>query len=701
MPAFRSSIPKRTTTLMNRFAASLVAAALLLTGCSTPVPTEKAAARKAAVQPWGYDLTAIDRSVKPGDDFFRFAGGSWMKKTQIPADRVQWGPMAVLASQAEEQVKVIATGLTSKQNPPGSNEQKIADFYSSYLDTKTIDDLGMKPFQADLDAIAALKTHEDVVTLAARPGFAGDLPVFTFPGVDDKNPDRYIINVVQAGISLPNREYYINKDPKFAALRKLYLAHIQRMLSLAKAGDAATAQSVFDVETKIAAAQWPLEKQRDKDLTYNPRTREQLLKEFPQYPWEALLKTLSLDQQQNFVVAEIGAVADLARLFRATPVATWRAYLTYHYLASLASIMPTAIDEESFAFYGKVLSGLQAQSERWKRAVGALNGPRGGATLAEAVGQIYVKAQFSPEAKAQITQLVHNLLDTYQDRIRNSEWMSPATREVAIRKAQKVRIKVGYPDKWRDYSKLEIKPRDAYGNHVRCSIDDWNRLLAKVNQKPDRDEWGMAPQTVNAYYNATFNEIVFPAAILQPPYFDPNADPAINYGGIGAVIGHEMGHGYDDQGAKSDENGILHRWWQKEDEQRFQARTKLLAAQFSSYSPIPGLHINGGFTSGENIGDLGGLTVAYAAYRKSLNGHTPPVLDGFSGDQRFFLGWAQVWRSVAREEFLRRATTSDFHSPDEFRVNGIVRNIDAWYDTFNIQPADKLYLKPNDRVHIW
>ncbi len=473
------------------------------------------------------------------------------------------------------------------------------------------------------------------------------------------------------------------------------------MFKLAKKGDESAAKKVFELETAIAQRQWPLEKQRDRVLTYNPRTKAELLKAFPQFPWEPMLKSCGLDRQEQFVVSEIGAVADLAKLFRTTPVSTWQAYLTFHYLNSSADIMPEEFDKAHFDFFGKVISGSQVQRDRWKRAIGVLNGPRGGATLAEALGSIYVKKHFSPEAKAQVTELVHNLLAAYQDRIRNSDWMSPETRVAAIRKAQTVRIKVGYPDKWRDYSKLEIRAGDAAGNRARCSVFDWNRIVSRINDKTDKDEWGMGPQTVNAYYNPSFNEIVFPAAILQPPYFDQNADPAVTYGGVGAVIGHEMGHGYDDQGAKSDENGVLRTWWKKEDEDRFRVRTKALAAQYSAYSPVPGLHINGEFTSGENMGDLGGLSVALEAYKISLKGKAAPVLDGFTGEQRFYLGWAQAWRSVTREELLRMQVTSDFHSPDEYRVNGIVRNIDGWYDSFQVKDGDKLYLKPQERVRIW
>jgi putative endopeptidase len=679
---------------------ALLAFILLATGCASTTARE-ADVKKAAIGKWGFDLEGMDSTVKPGDDFYRYAGGAWIKKAQIPADRATWGSMTVLGAKAEEDVKTLAAGLSEKPNAAGSNEQKIADFYSSYLDTKTINELGMKPFEADLARIAAVKSHEEVASLMSSPGFPGNSPIYVVPSMDSKNPDRYILLVGQAGIGLPIRDYYLNKDPQFAAIREKYRVYIAKMLGMAKLGGSATAQSVINLETKIAERQWPLEKQRNMDLTYNPKTQKQLLASFPQFPWSVALKTAGLDKQDSFVVAEIGAVAELAKLFRATPVETWRAYMYFHYLNASADIMPSAYDDANFAFFGTVINGLQTPSERWKRAVGALNGPRGGATLAEAVGSIYVQRYFSPESKAQVTELVNNLLAAYQSRIQNSDWMSPETRKVAIRKAQTVRVKVGYPDKWRDYSKLDIQPRDAYGNRVRCSVFDWNRLVSRINEKTDRDEWGMAPQTVNAYYNATFNEIVFPAAILQPPYFDPNADPAIIYGGVGAVIGHEMGHGYDDQGAKSDEHGVLRSWWKKEDEDRFRVKTKALAAQFSTYSPVPGLHVNGDYTSGENIGDLGGTAVAFEAYHISLKGKPAPVLDGFTGDQRFYLGWAQVWRSVAREEYLRRATTSDFHSPDEFRVNGIVRNLDGWYEAFHVKDNDKLYLKPEERVRIW
>jgi len=408
-----------------------------------------------------------------------------------------------------------------------------------------------------------------------------------------------------------------------------------------------------------------------------------------------------LSAQDHFIVGAPDAVAALAKLFRATPIETLRAYQTFHYVNAQADIMPTAFDDASFAFNGKTLTGQPQKRDRWKRATIALSGQAFLAPMGEAVGQLYVKKHFTPKAKAEMKKLVDNLLQAYRERIQTLEWMSPETRQVAMRKAQNVRVKIGYPDRWRDYSKLEVKAGDAFGNRKRANLWDYARQVARINQRTDKDEWGMAPQTVNAYYNPVWNEIVFPAAILQAPFFDANADAAVNYGAIGGVIGHEMGHGYDDQGAKSDENGILRTWWKPEDEQRFSAKVKALAAQYSMFEPLPGVKVNGDFTSGENIGDLGGVAVGLHAYKLSLKGKTAPVLDGYTPEQRFFLGWCQVWRSNIRDAALRNQVTSDVHSPAEYRCNGVVRNVDEWYSAFGVKPGDKLYLKPEDRVRIW
>jgi putative endopeptidase len=625
-----------------------------------------------------------------------------MKNAQIPPDRSRWGSFNMLAAKSEEDVRRLVEDVSSRPQRPGSPEQKVADFYASYMDTKGIDALGLKPFQADLARIAALKSHEEAAALAGEPGLPSNLPVGWFIGLDEKNPDRYAINIGQAGLGMPDRDYYLKPDPKFAETRAAYRAYIEKMLTLANvAGAGAAADAIMAFETKIAEIQWPIEKQRERELNYNAKTRAQLKAFAPGFPWDASLAAAGIPSQDHFIVGQPDAVVALAKLFRDTPLETLRPYLAFHYMNASADIMPTAFDDAAFEFNGKVLTGQPQKRDRWKRATTALSGAPFAAPLAEAVGQIYVKRHFTPQAKAEVKKLVDNLLAAYRQRIENLEWMSPETRKIALRKALTARIKIGYPDRWRDYSKLEIKRGDAYGNRLRSAVWDWNRQAVRLNQKTDKDEWAMGPQTVNAYYNPVWNEIVFPAAILQAPFFDPNADPAVNYGAIGGVIGHEMGHGYDDQGAKSDENGILRNWWKKEDEERFAVKVKALAAQYSQYEPLPGVKVNGDFTSGENIGDLGGLAVARYAYQLSLGGKQAPVLDGFSGDARVFLGWCQVWRSVIREPALRQQVTADVHSPAEYRCNGVVRNIDEWYTAFDVKPGDKMYLKPEDRVRIW
>ena len=680
--------------------AAVAVAGTALTAGYLATNSSAVAKGKPQIGTWGFDLSAMDRSVKPGDDFFRNTGGTWMKNAQIPADRSRWGSFNMLGAKSEEDVKRLVEEVSARPQRPGSPEQKVADYYASYMDTKTIDSLGLKPFEADLARIAGLKTHEEVAAVMGDPGMPSNGPVGWGFGIDDKNPDRYSLNVGQGGIGMPDRDYYLKPD--FADARKAYRAYIEKMLTLANvANAAAAADTIMALETKIAEIQWPIEKLRDRDANYNAKTQAELKAFAPAYPWDAGLKSGNLEAQNFFIVGQPDAVIALSKLFRDTPVETWRSYLTFHYLNGSADILPTPFDDASFEFNGKALTGQQQKRDRWKRATTALSGNPFAAPLAEAVGQLYVKRHFTPQAKAEVRKLVDNLLAAYRKRIENLEWMSPETRKLALRKALTARIKIGYPDRWRDYSGLEIKPGDAYGNRKRSVVWDWNRNAVRMNKKTDKDEWGMGPQTVNAYYNPQWNEIVFPAAILQAPFFDINADPAVNYGAIGGVIGHEMGHGYDDQGAKSDENGILRAWWKKEDEERFGAKVKALAAQYSQFEPLPGVKVNGDFTSGENIGDLGGLSVARYAYELSLGGKKAPVLDGFSGDARVFLGWCQVWRSVIRDAALRQQVTADVHSPAEFRCNGVVRNVDEWYTAFDVEPGDKMYLKPEDRVRIW
>ena len=661
-----------------------------------------AATIKATIGTWGFDIAAMDKAVKPGDDFFRHVGGTWMKNTPIPPDRSRWGSFNMLAAKSEEDVKNLVESVARQSNRAGSVEQKVADYYNSYLDTAKIDALGLSPYESDLARIAAVKTHEELASLIGEPAMPANSPVALFIGLDEKNPDRYAVNVFQAGLGMPDRDYYLKPDAKFAETRAAYRAYIEKMLTMVKyANAAAAADAIMATEMKIAELQWPIEKLRDRDANYNAKNRASLKAFAPDFPWDAILTAGGLGAQDHFIVGSPEPVAKLAKLFRDTPIETWRAYQTFHYVNAQADIMPTAFDDASFAFNGTTLTGQPQKRERWKRATIALSGQAFLAPMGEAVGQIYVKRHFTPQAKAEMKKIVDNLLASYRERIQTLEWMSPETRQIAMRKAQTVRVKIGYPDRWRDYAKLDVKAGDAYGNRKRAGMWDYDRQVARINQKTDKDEWGMAPQTVNAYYNPVWNEIVFPAAILQAPFFDVNADPAVNYGAIGGVIGHEMGHGYDDQGAKSDENGVLRSWWKKEDEDRFAVKVKALAAQYSQYEPLPGVKVNGDFTSGENIGDLGGLTVGLHAYKLSLKGKPAPTLDGFTPEQRVFLGWCQVWRSNIREAALRNQVTSDVHSPAEYRCNGAVRNVDEWYTAFDVKPGDKLYLKPEDRVRIW
>ena len=645
---------------------------------------------------FGIDLSARDANVKPGDDFYRYANGRWLDTASIPADRATWGSFAVLDERATANLREIVENLPATA-AAGSNQQKVRDFYRSFVDTATIERSGLGPAQAALRAIAAARSYEDLSRLMGRPDLDLTAPIRTGIITDPKNPDRYVVALTQSGLGLPDRDYYLKDDPVFKGLREKYQAHIERMLQLVGDHDAAAAaKSILDIETRIATLHWPVAKRRERDLTYNLRSRAELEQLAPAIAWRAYLRAAGLDSQHEFVVRELDAIESLGKLFREIPVERWRPYFEYHYLVGVADVLPKAFDAEKFDFYGRALSGQQEMQERWKRAIAALS-----TNLGEALGQLYVAKYFPPASKRQVQDLVENLRTAYGERIRHLAWMSDGTKQVALEKLAAFRPKIGYPDHWRDYSKLTIRAGDAFGNLTRAGDFEWWREQARLGKPTDRGEWTMTPQTVNAYYNPTFNEVVFPAAILQPPFFDPDADAAVNYGGIGVVIGHEMGHGFDDQGSKSDARGVLRTWWQPQDDAAFRKLVDRLADQYSGYEVLPGLRINGRLTLGENIGDVGGISVAYDAYHRSLHGASPPVIDGLTGDQRFFLSEAQIWQNLDREERLRIQVTSNPHSPSKFRVNGVVRNVDAWYAAFDVKPGDKLYLPPEERVHIW
>jgi len=683
---------------MHRLIAAAFTAALVTGVFAT---SAIAAPNKPQIGAWGFDLAGMDTSVKPGDDFNRYANGRWYDAATLPPDRPTVGSFTDLTILSETRMLAILHDLDARAGSLSPDEQKVRDLYHSYIDTDRLEQLGLAPAQKDLAALSALRTHEDVATAM------GSVPMGTqgifgaYISTDDKHPNQYVVNLLQDGLGLPDREYYLRDDAATKAARDAYHKYIADMLTLGGvAGAQAKADAIFALETAIARLHWPAAERRDAEKTYNPMKLSELQAFAPQFPWKQYLTELGIGPtatgERTVIVVEKSAFPELAKLFRATPVATWRDYLVFHYLSDHAAYLPKRFDDAHFEMYGKVLAGTPQQLSRDKRGAAFVN-----ANIGEAMGKLYVARYFTPEARAKAQALVENLIAVYRTHIGTRDWLGADTKPRALEKLAHLTIKIGYPDKWRDYSTYTIDAGDLLGNDSRGTVFEWKRRLARLDQPVDRAEWGMTPQTVNAYYNPTFNEIVFPAAILQPPFFDPNADDAVNYGGIGAVIGHEIGHGFDDQGSHYDATGTMANWWTDTDRAAFDKRTGGLVAQYNTYSPLPGLNVNGQLTLGENIGDLSGLTVSYAAYRLSLHGKEPPVLDGFTGEQRFFLGFGQIWRSKWTEGYMRQRTLSNPHSPPQFRVNGTVRNVDGWYDAFHVQPGDKLYLPPEQRIGLW
>jgi predicted metalloendopeptidase len=652
-------------------------------------------AKGAELGDWGIKLTDMNMEIDAGDDFFRHVNGKWLDTFEIPAEFSNYGSFTVLFERSEERVKNIIETAASTDAAAGSAEQKIGDYYSSFLDVDAINAKGLDVAKADLDYIAGLETHEDVAVAFSKPDLGARSPLGAFVNVDSKQPDRYITYMGQSGLGMPNRNYYL--EDNFADKREAYQAFLGEMMTLAGMENAEErAAAVYALEEEIAKVHWAPAKRRNRDLTYNLYTIDELTQYAPEFPWAMMMDASGLGNESEFVLRENDAVQASAKIFRDTPVDVWKDYLTVHFLSGNAAVLPSEFDEASFAFYGKALRGVPEQRARWKRGVGAVNG-----TLGEAVGQVYVDKYFPASSKEKMEELVDNLKKAFARRLDELDWMSEETKVEARAKLASFNTKIGYPDVWKDYSSLNIKAGDAFGNSKRANVWAWNDNISKLGKPIDRNEWFMNPQTVNAYYNPTMNEIVFPAAILQAPFFDPEADDAVNYGGIGAVIGHEIGHGFDDQGRKSDGTGLLRDWWTEGDAERFQERAEKLGAQYATYSPVEGMFVNPNLTMGENIGDLGGLTMAYDAYKLSLGGEEAPVKDGYTGDQRFFMAWAQVWKRKYREDELRNRLATDSHSPSEYRTNGVVRNMDAWYDAFGVSEDDELYLAPEDRVKIW
>jgi predicted metalloendopeptidase len=669
---------------------------LSLTACAGVAATNSPSPAPPAAS--GLDRAGFDDKIRPQDDLYRHVNGRWLDVTPIPPDKSNYSMFAKLEDDAREQIHALIEELAKTPQPPGTNQQKIADFFRSFMDEARANQLGLAPLQPQLDQIRKLGSKREVAREIGRQQRVGLRPLLiSAVDQDAKEATAYILQLAQGGLGLPDRDYYLSDDPKMEANRKAYRAYVQSMLALAGHKDApALAEKIFDLELDLARGHWTRAETRDRDKTYNKVPTADLAKLAPALDWAALFEGLRAPASAAVIVREPSYFKVASTALEKAPLPTWRAYLEWRLLDGYAPLLSQPFVDAHFAFHGTTLSGIESNEERWKRALEALDGAMG-----QAVGELYVARHFRPEAKARMQQLVNNIRQAFGGGIDGLPWMSDATKQQARAKLAKFVTKIGYPDHWRDYARLTIQRGDLVGNIVRATEFESDRNLAKLGHPVDRSEWFMTPQTVNAYYNASLNEIVFPAAILQPPFFDPAADDAVNYGAIGAVIGHELSHGFDDQGRKSDGDGNLRDWWTQDDASRFKEKATRLVSQYHSFEPLPGQKVNGELTLGENIGDLGGLTIAYRAYRLSLAGREPPQIDGTSGPQRFFMGWAQVWRRKYREPELRRRLVTDPHSPAEYRVLGVVANMPEYHEAFGVKAGDKAFRPEEERVKIW
>ena len=664
---------------------------------------------------WGIDLSVQDTNVKPGNDFYAWTNGKWLDSFEIPSDRSRYGSFDLLAEKSEQRVRKIIDDLAAQKPAIDTPEGKIGAYYNAYLDTDAINAAGLAPAQPYLDKINAIQSQDDLATLFATPGFSAPIGGFVF--ADDKDPDTNIFQMRISGLGLPDRDYYLKTDDKSVELRAKYLDLLTFMLEKAGYEDAAgEAQKVLDLETEIAKTDWDRALARNPEITYNKVSKDELVAMAGDFPLVRALDTMGIGGESEFLVAEVpptpeeleaagisdedaaklgGGFPAMFEVVSETPLDTWKAYLTAHFLSDFASVLPKEIDDADFAFYGTALRGQPEQRERWKRAVQATQG-----TLGEAIGKVFVERYFPPENKAAMDDLVANLRKAMAANLEDLGWMSEATKVKAEAKLDAFTPKIGYPDEFETYDTLVVG-NNALDNAIAAQKWATEDNLADLGQPVDRTRWFMTPQTINAYYNPVMNEIVFPAAILQPPFFNLDAEDAVNYGGIGAVIGHEIGHGFDDQGAKYDGDGNLRNWWTESDKEQFQQRGSKFSQQFSEFEVFEGEFVNGDLTLGENIGDLGGLTIAYKAYQLSLNGKQSPVLDGFTGEQRVFLGWGQIWRRLYRDDELRNRLVTDPHSPSRYRVNGILQNMPEFYEAFDVKEGDGHFLNEEERVKIW
>jgi endothelin-converting enzyme/putative endopeptidase len=644
---------------------------------------------------WGVETKDMDQSVKPGDDFFRYAEGTWLKTHEIPADKTAAGYNYELPDEIEQQVKAMVEQVSA--NPDSAISRKIGDAYAAWMDEKGIEARGLDPLKPYLAKIDAVQDRDALVKLMAQPGYAA--PIYMGIAADQDDPTRYSVHAGQARLGLPTRDYYLLKGEKYDSIRAAYRAYIVQLGKLAGLSDPeGRADRIIALETRLAQDQWAPERRRDPVATHNVMTMAQLQKLAPEFDWADTLASVGLGAAKTVDVAETTAVTAAGKRIADVPLSTWKEYLTYRFISDHAMFLPKAFDDARFGFYGHTLSDVPEQRARWKRGIQLLDD-----SLGEAVGQLYV-AKYWPDATAQKAQeLVDDVRAAYKDKIEHADWMDDATRKAALEKLASFDPRIGHPAKWIDYSDLTINRTDPLANDIASENFQWQLDLKRFPNPVDRGLWFMTPQTVNAYYDPTMNQITVPAAILQPPFFDANADPAVNYAETGATtIGHEMGHGFDDEGRQFDSKGRLRDWWSAATAAKYKVKADMLAKQFDQYEPIPGVHIKGKLTLGENLADLGGLEAAYDAYRRYVARHgEPPVIDGYTGDQRFFIAYAQAWQGKRREGALRQQLLSNPHSPEEYRVNGIVRNFDPWYKAFNVKPGDKLYLPPEQRVHVW
>jgi putative endopeptidase len=668
--------------------------------CSPLVAEAADSAATAGILKSGVYLQNLDKSVRPQDDFYRHINGGWLATAQIPADRSNYGTFTKLQEDAERDLRDILEAAANSKAAPGSEAQKVGDYYASFLDEATVEARGLKPLQDELARIDALKTKQDVAGYIGRAQrlFVAQ-PFAYFVAVDEKNSTQYLSTVTQTGLGMPDRDYYLSDDAKLKGIREKYEPYVRDLLALAATPDAAgAAKKIYAIESRIATAHWTRVQNRDAEKTYNRHDRAALAKLMPSFDWDAFLRGAQIPGEKVAAVnvSQPSYFEALDKIFAEVPVADWRVYFRYKLLHTYTPDLPAKFVQRQFEFSERTVSGIEELKPRWKRGVDTIEG-----TVGDLVGKMYVERHFKPEAKQRVDRLVNNLQNAFSTGIDQLEWMSPETKRKAHEKLALFTTKIGYPDKWRDWSKLEIRRDDLLGNEMRAAAVLFERGVDKLGGPIDRTEWFMTPQTVNAYYNPPQNEIVFPAAILQPPFFDVTVDDAINYGAIGAVIGHEISHGFDDQGRRYDGKGNLNDWWAPADNDEFTRRAKEFGKQYDASSPLPGTHVNSELTMGENIADLAGVAMAYRAYKLSLNGKPAPVIDGYTGDQRFFIGWAQGWARKYRDDELRRRLLTDPHSPSEYRTNVIVANLPEFYSAFDVKPGDKMYRAPAERVKIW